>query len=127
MRGILKHINRSDPSGSPANAYEVRCDHCDVSFPVETKRCIHCGGRTGLRSIFQQEIAPDPGVVFAPTLNPDQLNRQPPQEIDPIDARSELPEETEDERPGGSMFRLAGNLSWILLFAALTLYRACTN
>lgn len=30
--------------GSP---YEVRCPRCDVSFPVETRICIHCGGPTG--------------------------------------------------------------------------------
>ncbi len=27
--------------------YEVRCARCDVSFPVGTKDCIHCGGPTG--------------------------------------------------------------------------------
>lgn len=40
MKGPL----RSDVS--PTAAYEVRCPRCDVSFPVETKVCIHCGGRT---------------------------------------------------------------------------------
>lgn len=27
--------------------FEVRCYHCDTSFAVGTKRCIHCGGRLG--------------------------------------------------------------------------------
>jgi hypothetical protein len=27
--------------------YEVRCPRCDVSFPTETRQCIHCGGPTG--------------------------------------------------------------------------------
>ena len=27
--------------------YEVRCPRCDVSFPVGTRVCLHCGGRTG--------------------------------------------------------------------------------
>jgi len=27
--------------------YEVRCENCRTSFPPETKRCIHCGGRLG--------------------------------------------------------------------------------
>ncbi len=35
--------------------------------------------------------------------------------------------EEEAEQDRGSIFRLFGNLSWILLFAALTLYRACTG
>ena len=30
-------------TGSP---YEVRCLRCDVSFPLGTRRCIHCGGPT---------------------------------------------------------------------------------
>jgi hypothetical protein len=30
-----------------ASPYEVRCPRCDVSFPVETRKCIHCGGPTG--------------------------------------------------------------------------------
>lgn len=27
-------------------SFEVRCPHCDVSFPVETRTCVHCGGKT---------------------------------------------------------------------------------
>ena len=30
-----------------ASPYEVRCPRCEVSFPVETKTCMHCGGPTG--------------------------------------------------------------------------------
>lgn len=26
--------------------YEVRCPSCNVSFPPETRRCLHCGERT---------------------------------------------------------------------------------
>jgi len=32
---------------SKASPYEVRCARCDVSFPVEAKTCMHCGGPTG--------------------------------------------------------------------------------
>ena len=32
---------------SEASPYEVRCARCDVSFPVEAKTCMHCGGPTG--------------------------------------------------------------------------------
>ena len=31
-----------------SNPYEVRCPSCRTSFPPETKRCIHCGGRLGI-------------------------------------------------------------------------------
>jgi hypothetical protein len=27
--------------------FEVRCERCRVTFPVGTRRCIHCGGPTG--------------------------------------------------------------------------------
>ncbi len=29
----------------PQNPYEVYCYQCNVSAPVGTRRCIHCGGR----------------------------------------------------------------------------------
>jgi hypothetical protein len=29
----------------PQNPYEIYCYHCNVSAPVGTRRCIHCGGR----------------------------------------------------------------------------------
>jgi len=37
---------------------EVRCHACDVSFPVGTKRCIHCGERLG-RPRFGDPRDPD--------------------------------------------------------------------
>jgi hypothetical protein len=30
--------------GAPT-PYEVYCFHCHVTFPVEARRCLHCGGR----------------------------------------------------------------------------------
>ncbi len=30
-----------------ASPYEVRCPRCDVSFPVGTRTCLHCGGPNG--------------------------------------------------------------------------------
>jgi hypothetical protein len=27
--------------------FEVYCDRCRVTFPVGTRRCVHCGGPTG--------------------------------------------------------------------------------
>ena len=35
-----------------ASPYEVRCSRCEVSFPVETKTCMHCGGPTGAPGRF---------------------------------------------------------------------------
>ncbi|HXV35938.1 MAG TPA: hypothetical protein VEC18_02250 [Myxococcota bacterium] len=32
-------------SPGPQNPYEVYCHRCNVTAPVGTERCIHCGGR----------------------------------------------------------------------------------
>ena len=37
--------------------YEVRCENCRTSFPPETKRCIHCGGRLGVGPIAGEDPA----------------------------------------------------------------------
>ena len=29
--------------------YEVRCESCQTTFPVGTRRCVHCGSRLGRR------------------------------------------------------------------------------
>jgi hypothetical protein len=31
----------------PGAPFEVYCDRCRVTFPLGTRRCIHCGGPTG--------------------------------------------------------------------------------
>ena len=42
--------------GRKSSPYEVRCLRCDVSFPVETKVCLHCGGRTSnAGALFEME------------------------------------------------------------------------
>jgi hypothetical protein len=46
---------------------------------------------------------------------------------DPLQRAAPPIDEAEVEQPRGSIFRLFGNLSWVILFAALTLYRACTG
>ncbi len=54
---------RISPRGK-SSPYEVRCPRCDVSFPVETKTCIHCGGPTGEAGGFLE--AGDPSEYRAP-------------------------------------------------------------
>ena len=31
------------------NPFEIRCENCSVSFPSETRTCIHCGAALGSR------------------------------------------------------------------------------
>ncbi len=41
-------------------AFEVYCPHCSVSFPVGTRTCLHCGGRTSRERSPRQVIMPPP-------------------------------------------------------------------
>ena len=29
--------------------FEIRCENCDVTFPRETRHCLHCGEKLGSR------------------------------------------------------------------------------
>lgn len=50
---------QSDPT-SPS-PFETRCENCDVSFPSETRQCLHCGAPLGARFPWSQvEEAPQP-------------------------------------------------------------------
>jgi hypothetical protein len=121
MLGIRKKQPALDQT-TVLTDFEVRCDHCGVTYPVETKRCMYCGGRPGHRPLFARQIAADPLAEF-------ELSNEPLQPEEPV-RRSEAPfggEEEDVEQPRSSVFRLFGNLSWIILFALLTLYRACTG
>jgi len=41
----------------PQKPFEVYCDQCNVSAPVGTRRCLHCGGRmSGTRGSGRTEL-----------------------------------------------------------------------
>jgi hypothetical protein len=100
--------------------YEVSCPSCKVSYPVGQKQCVHCGGRTA------------PSVVEVPDIPPQlhQGTRQisPEPEL-PADAREMvfMPTGSDEEElaRGGSMLSRLGGLTWILIFAVVTIIRAC--
>ena len=111
----------------PSSPYEVRCPRCDVSFPPQTRKCIHCGGRTAKqaaapliqqwseadaqRSISQSpapiEPEPDPFFTMQPTASEGAEG-----EIEP----SSLPR---------TLLRSLGTLIWVGLLIAFTLARNC--
>jgi len=37
-------------TASESREFEVYCPHCRVTFPVGTRRCLHCNGRVGPRT-----------------------------------------------------------------------------
>jgi hypothetical protein len=47
QRGLAIRYPGSVQSDPNRVAYEVVCPACRVTFPVGTRRCIHCGGRVG--------------------------------------------------------------------------------
>jgi len=131
MRGILKQ-QTANSQAQMTTKFEVRCDHCDVSYPIGTKRCMYCGGRPGHKPLFARQIAVDPlgdiellNEPFEPLEPLEPLEPGAP-ESRPICPIAEADEE-EVEQGRGSIFRLFGNLSWVILFALVTLYRACTG
>ena len=122
MRGTLKQ-KTAISQARMTTEFEVRCDHCDVSFPVGTKRCMYCGGRPGHRPLFARQIKIDPLGDIELLNEPIEPGAPVSTPIAPIDE----PDEDEVEQARGSIFRLFGNLSWVILFALITLYRACTG
>jgi hypothetical protein len=86
----------------PQNPYEIYCYQCNVTAPVGSRRCVHCGGR------FGRQRMPQPDAVSAVPFEP-------------------LIEE--DETPSNLPERLGNNLPtaivWILLLVGGSLFRLC--
>lgn len=91
----------------PQTPFESYCFHCRVTFPVEAKRCIHCGGPLA-RAGRRLELG---AAATAP------------------DARSLPPEAAEEEmlEEGASLTlrRFGGLLIWALVAASALLSNLC--
>jgi len=90
--------------------YEVWCSQCNVSFPVGTRRCIHCGAPTGPRP----EGVRHTGMRDA-ALDPVSLGQY----------DEEVEQEAEASR--GGLFRILSNVVWVLIFLGFWLVRACSE
>ena len=82
----------------PKTPYEVYCNHCQVTFPVGVKNCVHCGRRLG-RERFQ------------PTLGL------------PAGSEEVLVEEEAPRRSGISPITVI----WVVLLIGGYLYRSCST
>lgn len=115
--------------------YEVRCPRCDVSFPVETRRCIHCGGPTSAAG------APAPVVIDAKDMPPwirssEDAGRSPGGYDDAGSGgggsvpgsgdadRGDVPEEAPSSL-ASTLLRTFGSLFWIIALVAFSILRNC--
>lgn len=91
---------------------EVYCNRCHVSFPVGTRRCMHCGGRLDTERRWTELSALPPEFSFEPQPEPHSEAHF-----------EELGEEDLPRRSGFSPLTLV----WIALLLAGYLYRACAS
>ncbi len=115
--------------------YEVRCPRCDVSFPVETRRCVHCGGPT-------LAPAPPPASAVDPTSMPPWIRTSDegsgsPGPYDDAGAsgagqapgagsadRADAPEEAPSSLVS-TLLRTFGSLFWVIALVAFSILRSC--
>ncbi len=90
------------------SAFEVYCQRCNVSFPIGTRRCVHCGGRTAR----QRGFVPSSRMAESP-LEIAQIEEEEVGESDLVVQRR------------GIFSPVA--LMWIVLALAGAFYRACGN
>jgi hypothetical protein len=57
--------------------YEVYCSRCRVTFPVEARRCLHCGGPLMGRNQRAGTTAPLVGGPAAPAPDDDEVEAGP--------------------------------------------------
>ncbi|HEB89086.1 MAG TPA: hypothetical protein ENI85_05905 [Deltaproteobacteria bacterium] len=113
---------------SDQTPFEVRCPRCDVTFPIGTKRCVHCGGRTvpsnRPRTLGRVETvgsAQDDGS--SGLLEWDSGSGPDPMEFDGSDREIEM----DDEPPSvaRSLVRSLGGLVWVIALIVFSLARNC--
>ena len=108
--------------GSP---YEVRCSRCDVSFPIETRRCTHCGGPTATASSL-----PPTGVETGSPLpwnRPQETSAGAPEGVTAAGGGGpEVPEEAPTSI-GATLLRTFGSLIWVVALVAFSILRSCSE
>ncbi len=90
---------------SPVSPFEVYCQRCGVTFPINAKRCVHCGGRLS----NTQSASP---LVFEPSI---QTSMAPPLELQDEDT----PRRTRGFSPI--------SILWIAVALAVGVQRACSS
>lgn len=107
------------PGAATPETYEVRCPRCRVSFPPETRRCLHCGAATVPPGAAEAAVRPSDEARQEP--RPFSLERPGP----PGTGGGEA-EVDETEARAGRLSRGLG-LLWILAVVGVSIYRACAG
>lgn len=95
-----------------SSVYEVRCPTCDVSAPLGTRRCMHCGGPMI-----------EGGAVVLSGRAPESL-----QEVILRHERAGGDDAIEEEQAAPrSGFSRGVGLLWILMLIAVSVYRQCAG
>jgi hypothetical protein len=89
-------------------SFQVYCLHCNVTFPVGTRQCLHCGRRVSR----EPPLTADHGFTRHPEPTPFEM-----QTVEPLE------EEVEPRRFPFSPIAVL----WVVLFVIGTIYRACTE
>ena len=104
---------------STSSPYEARCPRCDVTFPIETRTCFHCGGAIGRRD----QVRPLESILESgfetEAESPDPIEFR----ADPLEAEIEMPDEPSSV--GRSLIRSLGGLVWVIVLIAFTIARSC--
>ncbi len=87
--------------------FEVRCPRCRVSFPLGTRSCLHCGGRT--------RKATSPPQMLEMAVSTAEEAPLPP--VEGADEREESVRQ--------SPFRMVTGFIWLALAVAGSMYRLC--
>ena len=116
---------------SKRSNFEVRCDRCDVTFPIGTRKCIHCGGATtkSTGALWRDQDSV-PGIDLESRFGGDDNESVWPTAADPepVLQESEAPIPRELASPeqtspsvGRSILGSMGSLVWIALLIAFSL------
>jgi len=87
-----------ESANGPRTPYESYCYQCQVTVPVGTRRCAHCGGPIGRPGAVGEQAAPP-----------------------------ELPTEEDAPQQPGMLRRLGGISLWILIAAGAAISRMCES
>ncbi|HPG25434.1 MAG: hypothetical protein H6748_20805 [Spirochaetaceae bacterium] len=117
---------------SGGTPFEVRCPSCRVTFPVETKRCVHCGGPTTRPVPIGAEeslrVAPIEIESDIRLRKGSSLGKSLSQTIHgPGPNEREL--EVEDAPPSfvRGLLNSLGGMIWVIAFVVFTIVRQCNG